>query len=41
MGDVLLQIRSQMDSFSKTQKRIADYILHHTDKAAFMTALSV
>lgn len=38
MSDVLLQIRSQMDSFSKTQKRIADYILHHTDKAAFMTA---
>lgn len=38
MNDVLLQIRSGMDSFSKTQKKIADYILHHTDQAAFLTA---
>ena len=27
-----------MDELSKGQKRIADYILHHYDKAAFMTA---
>ncbi|MEG2857976.1 MAG: N-acetylmannosamine kinase, partial [Clostridia bacterium] len=27
-----------MASFSKSQKRIADYIINHYDKAAFMTA---
>jgi len=36
--DVLLQIRSNMDTFSKAQKRIADYILKNYDKAAFLTA---
>ena len=35
---VLHTIRASMDSFSKGQKRIADYILNNYDKAAFMTA---
>ena len=36
--NVLQTIRSQTDSFSRGQKRIADYILMNYDKAAFMTA---
>lgn len=36
--DVLQQIRANMPSFSKGQKRIANYILSQCDKAAFMTA---
>ncbi len=32
------QIESKYKSFSKSQKRIADYILNHYDKAAYMTA---
>ena len=36
--NVLQTIRSGMDGFSKGQKRIAEYIVNHYDKAAFMTA---
>lgn len=36
--DVLTLIREQMPSFSKSQKRIAAFILESYDKAAFMTA---
>ena len=36
--NVLQTIRSRTDSFSRGQKRIADYILMNYDKAAFMTA---
>ena len=35
---ILHIIETQMDSFSKGQKRIASYILENYDKAAFMTA---
>ena len=35
---VLQTIRRGMDTFSKGQKRIAQYILENYDKAAFMTA---
>ena len=31
-------IRSDYKHFSKGQKKLADYILEHYDKAAFMTA---
>ena len=37
-NNVLHTIRAGMDSFSKGQKRVADYILKNYDKAAFMTA---
>ncbi len=36
--DILLFIQNNMSSFSKGQKRIANYILESYDKAAFMTA---
>ena len=36
--DILTVIRENMDSFSKGQKRIANFILDSYDKAAFMTA---
>ncbi len=36
--NLLLTIRTNMSSFSKGQKRIANYILSDYDKAAFMTA---
>ena len=36
--NVLHKIRMEMDSFSKGQKRIANYILNNYDKAAFLTA---
>lgn len=36
--NLLLTIRNNMSSFSKGQKRIANYILSDYDKAAFMTA---
>jgi len=32
------RINEKADRFSKGQKRIADYILEHYDKASFMTA---
>ena len=38
MNDILMQLRSDLPSFSKGQKRIANYILESYDKAAFMTA---
>ena len=36
--DILSEIHNQMQTFSKGQKRIANYILTEFDKAAFMTA---
>ena len=36
--DILALIHENMDTFSKRQKRIANYILESYDKAAFMTA---
>ena len=36
--DLLSQIGDKLDEFSKGQKLIANYILSHYDKAAFMTA---
>ena len=36
--DILTLIQENMSSFSKGQKRIAGFILHSYDKAAFMTA---
>ncbi len=36
--DLLKNIESRMQSFSKGQRVIANYILNHYDKAAFMTA---
>ena len=36
--DILTQIRQNQHTFSKGQKRIAQYILESYDKAAFMTA---
>ncbi|MFR6095899.1 MAG: hypothetical protein ACLUIW_11595 [Dysosmobacter welbionis] len=35
---ILHTIERNMPTFSKGQKRIADYILQNYDKAAFMTA---
>lgn len=37
-NDLLVTIQSAVPSFSKGQKRIAQFILEHYDKAAFMTA---
>lgn len=37
-AEILTQIRESMHTFSKGQKRIAEYILEFYDKAAFMTA---
>ena len=36
--DILFRIQNGYQTFSKGQKKIADYILEHYDKAAFMTA---
>ena len=36
--DILAVIQENMNTFSKGQKRIANYILESYDKAAFMTA---
>lgn len=38
MSDLLKQIEEGMPSFSKGQKRIAEYVSQHYDKAAFFTA---
>ncbi len=38
MDNLFEKIRDEYPSFSKGQKRIADYLLEHYDKAAFMTA---
>lgn len=37
-ADLITKLRSKNIHFSKGQRRIADYILQHYDKAAFMTA---
>lgn len=37
-GDLLKTIEEGMPSFSKGQKRIAEYVLKHYDKAAYLTA---
>ena len=39
--DVLQRIEEMMPQFSKSQKLIADYILRHYEKAAYMTALKL
>ena len=39
--DLLEAIISKMPEFSKGQKKIADYIVHHYDKAAYMTAVKL
>lgn len=36
--DIIAEINKRHGEFSKGQRRIADYILVHSDKAAFMTA---
>lgn len=40
-SDILTYIESEIDNMSKSQKKIADYILTHYDKATFMTASSL
>ena len=37
-GDLLKLIEEGMPTFSKGQKRIAEYVLKHYDKAAYLTA---
>ena len=37
-GDIMVMLQENMTSFSKGQRRIAQYILDEYDKAAFMTA---
>lgn len=39
--DLLKTIESRLPQFSKSQKLIANYILEHYDKAAYMTALKL
>lgn len=39
--DILSRIQMGYQTFSKGQKKIADYILEHYDKAAFMTAFKL
>ncbi len=39
--NILKQISEKKPTFSKSQKRIADYIEEHSDKAAFMTAAKI
>ncbi len=36
--DLLMMIKNQMPSFSKGQKLIANYVIEHYEKAAYMTA---
>jgi DNA-binding MurR/RpiR family transcriptional regulator len=36
--DLISKIQTSIPEFSKGQKLIADYIINHYDKAAFMTA---
>lgn len=40
-SNVTTLIYERMNSFSKGQRRIADFILEHSDEAAFMTALKL
>ena len=37
-ADILTTIQNRMSEFSKGQKLIANYILSHYDKAAYLTA---
>lgn len=37
-NNILIEIKNKMPKFSKGQKNIANYILNHYDKAAYMTA---
>lgn len=39
--DLLSRIQERMPEFSKSQKLIADFILNHYEKAAYMTALKL
>ena len=39
--DLLQRIEELMPSFSKSQKLIANSILNHSEKAAYMTALKL
>ncbi len=39
--DLLVQIQNKMDTFSKSQKLIANYIINSYEKAAYMTALKL
>lgn len=41
MNQLFTQIKKKYSSFSKGQKHIADYIVEHYDKAAFMTAATL
>ena len=36
--DLIAEISARSDTFSKSHKKIADYIVKHYDKAAFITA---
>jgi len=36
--DLIKKIQSRMDEFSKGQKLIANFIINHYDRAAYMTA---
>ena len=36
--DIIREIREKFSDFSKGQKLIANYLINHYDKAAFMTA---
>ncbi|MFI3227978.1 MAG: MurR/RpiR family transcriptional regulator [Clostridia bacterium] len=38
MSDILAEIKNRREEFSKGQKLIADFVLEHYDKAAYMTA---
>jgi len=39
--DIIAQIKSKYNSFSKGQKHIGDYIINHYEQAAFLTAASL
>ncbi len=41
MENLLIYIQNNLQSFSKSQKKIASYILEQYDKAAYMTALKL
>ena len=41
MNDIIKTIKNMYPTFSKGQKKIADFILSDYDKAAFMTALKL
>ena len=39
--DILARIQAQLHTFSKGQKRIANYILESYDKAAFLSLIHI